>query len=62
LSFAEASSNLAEFAAPHETTTTSPVTVSVEPSRSITTSVTGPALGVGVQPNRRRVGEQRDVR
>src|SRR4030095_806331 len=40
LSFADASNSLAEFAAPHETTTTSPVTVSVEPSRSITTSVT----------------------
>ena len=40
LSLADSWSSFAEFAAPHETTTTSPAYLSVSPSRSTTTSVT----------------------
>ena len=46
LSLAEASSSLAEFAAPHETTTMSAAYVSRSPSRSTSTSVTAVPAGL----------------
>ena len=46
MSLAEASSSLAEFAAPHETTTMSAAYVSRSPSRSTSTSVTAVPAGL----------------
>ena len=58
---AEASSSLALFAAPQETTTRSPVNVSRSPSRSTTTPVTVVPAAFVSSFTRLGVGEQRDV-